>query len=194
LHDAQAQWANGEIKGSANVAFSETPKYEIAATFDRVALVQLPWLAKLSDRLAGTVAGSVQLHAEGIGREPLLGSLSGKGEIRLARVELRGWDLAETMAQGEWKQGISRWTSGEGTFHLSDGGFDLNGLRLTSLSDELSLKGSVSFAADADLTAESRSVGRNAHGNPTTRFLQISGPLTGPRVSLEKTGAQQPGD
>ncbi len=194
LKEAQAQWADGELKGSATVTFSQKPQYEIQATFDRIALSQLPWLTKFSDRLSGSVAGNIQLLAEGIGRGPLLSSLSGKGEMRMAKVELRGWDLAGTMAQGEWKLGASRWTSGTGTFHLSDGGFDLNSLRLTSTSDELSLKGSVSFAEDADLTAESRTLGRNTRNTPTLHFLQISGPLTEPKVSLEKTGAQQPGD
>lgn len=194
LKDARAQWADGEISGSADVAFSAKPTYEVDAEFDRIALGQLPWLARFSDRLAGTASGDLHLHAEGIGREPLLASLSGKGEIRLSQVELRGWDLAGTLAQGEWKQGVSRWASGTGTFHLSDGGLDLNTLRLTSSSDELSLKGSVSFSDDADLIAESHLFGRNARVARTPRFLQISGPLTGPKVSLEKAGAQQPGD
>lgn len=194
LRNAQAQWAGGEIRGSAEAAFSAKPRYDVSTTFERVSLVQLPWLTSLSDRLTGTAAGSFQLRADGIGREPLLESLSGKGEIRLNRVELRGWDLAGTMADGEWKQGISRWASGAGTFHLSDGGFDLNSLRLISPSEEFSMKGSVSFSQDTDLTAESRLIGNSSRINSAQRFLQISGPLAEPRVSLQKAGVQQPGD
>ena len=98
------------------------------------------------------------------------------------------------MALGEWKTGTSRWTAGSGTFHLSDGGFDLNSLRLASPAGEFLLKGSVSFSEDADLTAESHLTGRNARAENTVRFMQISGPLAGPKVSLEKATAQQPGD
>jgi hypothetical protein len=52
----------------------------------------------------------------------------------------------------------------------------------------------VSFSEDTDLTAESRAIGRNAKPPNVTRFMQISGPLAEPKVSLEKTTAQQPGD
>jgi hypothetical protein len=98
------------------------------------------------------------------------------------------------MAQGEWKAGISRWPSGTGTFHISDGGFELNALRLASASEEFFLKGSVSFSQDADLTAESHAMGHAARPENAIRFLTISGPLTEPKVSLEKVTAQQPGD
>jgi len=194
MRSVQAEWSGGEVKGAIEAAFSAKPSYEIAATFDRVSLAQTPWLSPLSEHLAGVASGSLQLRAAGIGREALLSTLAGKGEFRLANVELRGWDLAGTMALGEWKTGTSRWMSGAGTFHLSDGGFDLNNLRLASPSGEFLLKGSVSFSEDTDLTAESHATGRGGRGESTVRFLQISGPLAEPKVSLEKATAQQPGD
>jgi len=67
-------------------------------------------------------------------------------------------------------------------------------LRLTSAANEFMLKGSVSFAEQTDLTAECHATGRNTRAESAVRFLQISGPLTGPKVSLEKVTAQQPGD
>ena len=194
LRNVQAQWSGGEVRGTVEAAFSANPRYEITASFERVLIVQTPWLARLSDRLAGTASGALELRATGIGRDALLGSLAGKGELRLANVELRGWDIAGTMAIGEWKTGTSRWTAGQGTFHLSDGGFDLNGLRLASASGEFLLKGSVSFSEDTDMTAESHATGRKQLTDGAVRFLQISGPLTEPKVSLEKATAQQPGD
>jgi hypothetical protein len=194
LRNVQAQWSGGEVRGTLDAAFSAKPHYEISAAFERLSIVQMPWLTSLADRLAGTANGNLELHANGIGRDELLGSLTGKGELRLANVELHGWDIAGTMALGEWKTGTSRWTAGAGTFHLGDGGFDLNGLRLTSPSGEFLLKGSVSFSEEADLTAESHAAGRKARPESTVRFLQISGPLAEPKVSLEKATAQQPGD
>jgi uncharacterized protein involved in outer membrane biogenesis len=194
LRNIQAQWAGGQVTGSMSAALSAKPIYEVDAAFDRVAIAQTPWLASLSERLTGTAAGKLQIKAAGIGRDALLGSLSGKGELRLANVELRGWDLAGTMAQGEWKTGTSRWPAGSGTFHISDAGFDLNHLRLASSSGDFLLKGSVSFAQDADLTAESQVTGRGSRAENTVRFMQISGKLGEPKVSLERSAAQQPGD
>jgi hypothetical protein len=194
VENAQAQWSGGSAQGSMMATLSSIPAYDVAATFSRVSLAQTPWLAHLADHLAGVAEGRLDLRATGIGREALLKSLTGKGELRLSKVELRGWDLAGTMAQGEWKTGVSRWSSGAGTFHISDGGFDLNALRLASASEEFLLKGSVSFSQDADLTAESHATGRTAHAQTVIRFLTISGPLTEPKVSLEKATAQQPGD
>ena len=194
VENAQAQWSGGSAQGRVIANLSSSPTYDVAATFNRVSLTQTPWLAHLADHLAGLADGRLDLRATGIGREALLKSLTGKGELRLSKVELRGWDLAGTMAQGEWKTGVSRWSSGAGTFHIGDGGFDLNALRLASASEEFLLKGSVSFSQDADLTAESHLTGRAAHPQAVIRFLTISGPLTEPKVSLEKATAQQPGD
>jgi hypothetical protein len=194
LRFVQAQWSGGEVRGNFEAAFSAKPRYEIAASFERIEIGQTPWLTRLSDHLAGTASGTLELRAEGIGRESLLGSLEGKGELRLANVELRGWDVAGTMAVGEWRPGTSRWVAGSGMFHLSDSGFDLNSLRLAAPSGEFLMKGSVSFSEDTDLTAESHPAGHNARAENTVRFLQISGPLAQPKVSLEKATAQQPGD
>lgn len=194
LRDVRARWSGGEVTGTAQAEFSAKPRYSINAGLEKIAIAQTPWLARASDRLAGTASGSVEIHAEGIGRDALIASLAGKGELRIANVELRGWDLPATMAVGEWTTGNSRWAAGAATFHVSNGGFDLNSLRLTSPSGEFLLKGSVSFSEDADMTAESHVTGRKAAPQNTVRFLQISGPLSEPRVSLEKATAQQPGD
>ena len=194
LENAQTQWSGGTAQGRVTATLRNNPAYDVVATFNRISLAQTPWLAHLADHLAGTAEGRLELRATGIGREALLKSLQGKGELRLSKVELRGWDLPGTMAQGVWKTGVSRWASGAGTFHISDGGFDLNALRLASPSEEFLLKGSVSFSQDADLTAESHQTGPTAHPETVIRFLTISGPLTEPKVSLEKATAQQPGD
>lgn len=194
LENAQAQWAGGAAQGRMAATLTASPVYDVSAAFDHVSLAQTPWLRHLGDHLIGSANGRVELRASGIGREALLKSLSGKGDLRLGKVELRGWDIAGTMADGEWRTGTSRWASGIGTFHISDGGFELNALRLASPSEEFFLKGSVSFAQDADLTAESHAVGHSARSENAIRFMTISGPLTEPKVSLEKATAQQPGD
>jgi len=192
--NAQAQWSGGTVQGTVVALLSSSPAYDVTASFARVSLTQTPWLTQLADHVAGTAEGSLELRTGGIGREALVKNLTGKGQLLLNKIELRGWDLPGTMAQGEWKTGVSRWASGSGSFHIGDGEFELNALRLASNSDEFLLKGSVSFSEDADLTAESHATGRAARQPAAIRFLTISGPLTGPRVSLEKATAQQPGD
>jgi hypothetical protein len=194
MKGVDAKWSGGDVSGAADAVFSARPSYQISALFDRISLAQTPWLAQVADHLTGTASGFVQLHTAGIGREALFGNLAGRGDLQLAKIELRGWDVAGTMALGEWKPGTSRWTAGTGTFHLSGGGFDVNSLRLVSTSDEFLLKGSVSFSEETDLTAESHATGRGVRTESTIRFMQISGPINGPRVSLEKATAQQPGD
>ena len=194
VENVRAQWSGGTAQGGVVAQLSSSPSYEVSGSFAGVSLSQTPWLAQLADHVAGTAEGSLELRTKGIGREALIKSLSGKGELRLNRIELRGWDLPGTMAEGEWKTGISRWASGSGTFHIGDGEFELNALRLASNFDEFLLKGSVSFSEDTDLTAESHATGRAARQPTAIRFLTISGPLTGPRVSLEKATVQQPGD
>lgn len=194
LTRAQAQWVGGTVQGNSLAQFSASPRYEVTASFTGVSLAQTPWLARLSDRVAGIADGSIELRTSGIGREDLLKNLTGKGDLQLSGVELRGWDLAGSMEQGDWKTGVSRWASGTGTFHLNDGDFELNGLRLNGAAQEFLLKGSISFAQDADLRAESHVTGRTPRAQPSVRFMTISGPLSKPRISLEKETAQQPGD
>ena len=194
LSQVQAQWSGGTVQGSTVATFSANPKYEVTASFSGVSLAQTPWLARVTDRVVGMADGNIELRAAGIGREDLLKNLTGKGELRLSKIELRGWDLAGSMEQGEWRAGVSRWATGSGTFHLNDGDFELNGLKLNGVSHEFLLKGSISFAQNADLRAESHTTGRTARSQVSDRFMTISGPLNNPKFSLERATAQQPGD
>jgi hypothetical protein len=100
LRNVQAQWSGGEVRGTFEAAFSANPRYEIAASFERVLIVQTPWLARLSDRLAGTASGALELRATGIGRDALLGSLRVK-----ANCAWRMWNCAvgHCRNDGHWR-------------------------------------------------------------------------------------------
>ncbi len=69
---------------------------------------------------------------------------------------------------------------------------------LESGAERTSLQGTVSFARDADLTIETANAGkrrgRTIGVNDGGRVLKISGPLDGPRVSIEKVAARLPAD
>src|SRR5262249_33302463 len=104
-------------------------------------------------------------------------------------------DVQASFAAGAPHAGASRWSDGDGFFHVSDRSLEVNHLRLRAPQQEISLKGSVSFGRQADLTLES-AAGNNGktktHG--PERVMQISGPLEGPKVAIQTVSAQQPGD
>lgn len=195
LRQAEAQWVGGSLHARMLAEFSPQPKYELAAQFDRVNLAQIPLAGKLADRVSGTASGSIQLKTAGVGREALLQKLAGEGTLQLHAVEFRGWDVAASLTSGLPRSGASRWTSGEGMFHIADQSLELNALRLAAPREQLLLKGSVSFRREADLTLEATGGDpRRGKISQANHILNIAGPLDGPRVSLIDRIAQQPGD
>ena len=50
---------------------------------------------------------------------------------------------------------VYSWTDGDGVFHVSARSVEVNYLQLRALQEEISLKGSVSFGREADLTLDS---------------------------------------
>lgn len=79
-------------------------------------------------------------------------------------------------------------------------GITVEGLTLESGQVQTSLQGTVSFARVADLTLETSSLmggkkrGRAAEFAESGHVLKISGPLDGPRVSVEKAAPHFPAD
>ena len=195
LHDCQAQWAGGTLQGSLDAAFDARPVYDLKLQAAGLNLAQVPLAGKVAERMAGTLGGTLELKTEGVGREALLDKLKGEGRIQLKRVEFRGWDLQASFASGSPHAGASHWPEGDGFFHVSDRSLEVNHLRLRAPQQEISLKGSVSFGRQADLTLESASGNSGKARTPgPERVMQISGPLEGPKVAIQTVSAQQPGD
>jgi hypothetical protein len=195
LNDARAQWAGGMLQGSLAASFEAKPAYEVKIQASGLNLAQVPFAGKVADRMAGTLGGTLELKTDGIGREVLLDKLKGEGRIQLKKVEFRGWDLQASFASGAPHVGASRWAEGDGFFHVSDRSLEVNHLLLRAPQQEISLKGSVSFGRQADLTLETAgaNIGKNKTPGPE-RVMQISGPLEGPKVAIQTVSAQQPGD
>ena len=198
IRDADAQWAGGTVHGQMNAAFAPIPKYDVRARLDRVNLAQLPASGQFMERLAGSASGTVHFVTDGVGRDELIRQLAGGGELQFNNVEFRGWDVGASVADGAPHTGTSRWTTGEGTFTMRNLAVTVDNLTLESGRQQTSLQGTVSFARDANLTVETLSAGmrrgRTIGVNETGHILKISGPLDGPRVSLEKAAARQPAD
>ena len=198
VHEADAKWAGGMVHAQVQAAFAPQPHYEVAARLDRVNLAEIPTASKFIERLAGFASGTVHLETHGVGRDELLQTLAGGGEIQLKNVAFRGWDVNASLADGQPQTGTSRWTSGSGAFTMRNRGIEVPDLRLEAGRQEISLQGSVSFTRDADLTvqaavAEPRA-GRAVRTALAGHVLKILGPLDAPRVSVEKATVRQPAD
>ncbi|HKN76833.1 MAG TPA: AsmA family protein [Candidatus Acidoferrum sp.] len=198
VREADAQWAGGTVHAQVHAKFAPLPKYEVTAKLDRVNLAEIPAPGRFTERLAGLASGTVHVETEGVGRDELLQKLAGGGEVQLKNTEFRGWDVSASVADGAPHTGTSRWTSGEGTFTMRNRGITVENLALESGGEKTSLQGTVSFARDADLTIETLSAGKRRGRiigvNEAGHVLKISGPLDGPRVSVEKVAAHQPAD
>ncbi len=193
LQNCQTQWAGGTLQGDIAATFDAMPVYDLNLKAAGINLAQFTLGGKFSERIAGTLGGSLSLKTEGVGRDALLEKLAGEGRIQLKKVEFRGWDVHTTMAAGAPHAGASKWTDGEGVFHVGGRSIEVNHLLLRAPQEEVSLKGSISFGRETDLTLGSAPTSK-VKSPHVERVLQISGPLDGPKVAIQTVPAQQPGD
>ena len=190
VQESTAEWAGGRVRAKINASFLPHPDYEVSADLDRVSLAKLPGTGRLADRLNGSASGSLQLRTTGVGREELLKNLDGNGVMNLKKVELRGWDLPASVADGATRVGNSRWPAGECAFLIRNRSVVLQWLQLNDPHEQTSVEGTLSFSSDAELsvstqphdTAKVQPKKTSAKGH----VLKISGPLDGLRVTVEK--------
>jgi hypothetical protein len=198
VREASAEWAGGKVRAKIDARFLPRPTYDVSAELDRVNLAQLPGTGRVAERLAGTAAGTLRLKTEGVGRDELLGKLVGRGDFHLSKVEFRGWDVNASVADGAAHKGVSRWVAGEGAFRLKDRGILLEELKLDGGKEWTLVNGTLSFGSNADLAIETASA-RKSKDRKTMdpgigHVLKISGPLDGPKISVEKATTRQPAD
>jgi len=195
LQDAQAEWAGGQVRAKINASFLPRPRYDITADLDRVDLAKLPGTGRLAGRLGGAASGKLDLKTGGVGREELLRNLDGHGVMNLKKVELRGWDLPASLADGATRSGTSRWPAGECGFLIRDRSVVVQWLELNAPFEQTSVQGTLSFSSDADLSITTRAAQttKAPWKKPADKehVLKISGPLDGPHVTVEKPPEQQ---
>jgi hypothetical protein len=198
VREAQAEWAGGKVQAKINAKFLPHPAYEIAAKLERVNLGELPGAGPNAERLGGAATGNLQVKTEGVGRDELLKKLAGHGEFHLSKVEFRGWDVNASVADGAAHAGVSRWATGECSLRLQDSSILLDDFRLDGGKQLTLVNGTLSFGRNAELAIET--TGARKSKDPRTiesgtgHILKISGPLYGPKVSVEKAGVRQPAD
>ena len=192
VRDAEAQWAGGTIRGGLEVVFSPHPKYEMHGDFANLNLAQLPWSPRWSERWTGVANGTIHLSTTGVGRDELLKQLTGGGEVKLSKVEFRGWDVELSTLSGGPSAGASRWSSGEGEFQLVDQQVRLDDFRLDAPHQRTQLAGTISFGMDGNLTFTPKP--RPAAGTRTVseaRELRVTGQLENPAVAVAPAGSEQ---
>jgi hypothetical protein len=198
VREAQAEWAGGKVQAKINAKFLPRPVYEIAAKLERVNLAQLPGAGRNAERVGGVASGSLRLKTEGVGRDELLGKLAGSGEFHLNMVEFRGWDVNASVADGAAHTGVSRWATGECSLRLQDSSIFLEDFRLDGGKQLTLVNGTLSFARNAELAIETTSARKSKNPKASDygsgHVFKISGPLDGPKVSVEKSGVRQPAD
>lgn len=195
VRESDAEWAGGRVRAKINASFLPRPVYEVSADLDRVSLAKLPGTGRLADRLNGSASGSLQLKTTGVGREELLKNLDGSGVVNLRKVELRGWDLPASVADGATRAGVSRWPAGECAFLIRNRSVVLQWLQLNDPREQTSVEGTLSFGSDAELSVstQARGVAKVQPKKTAAKghVLKISGPLDGLRVTVEKTPEPQ---
>jgi hypothetical protein len=191
VRESTAEWAGGRVHARVNASFLPHPVYEVSADLDRVSLAKLPGTGRLADRLNGSASGSLQLKATGVGREELLKNVDGSGVVNLRKVELRGWDLPASVADGATRAGVSRWPAGECAFLIRNRSVVLQWLQLNDPREQTSVEGTLSFGADAELSVstQARHAAKVQPQKTVAKghVLKISGPLDGLHVTVEKT-------
>ena len=185
VRDAEAQWAGGTVHGGMEALFSPLPKYEVDAQIENVNMAQLPWPPRWAERWSGLASGRIHLTTAGVGREELLKQLTGGGNLKLNKVEFRGWDVELSAESGGPSAGASRWASGEGDFQLSEQKLTLDGFRLEAPHQSTRLAGTISFGMDGNLTFAPRPrVTSGTHTISQARELRFSGQLENPTVAV----------
>ena len=185
LQDAGAEWAGGSVHGGLEAQFSAVPQYKMDAEVERVGLAQLPWPPRWAERWSGIASGKMNLSMSGVGREELLKQLAGRGEIKLEKIEFRGWDVETSAELGTLRTGASRWTSGEGKFEIGERQIRFEGIQLEAARAKTRLDGTIGFDLDGNFTFAPGGRGkRGAHPMLAARELRVSGPLETPTVAL----------
>jgi hypothetical protein len=190
VREAEAQWAGGSVRGGMQALFSPVPKYEVAAEVERVDLAQLPWPPRWAERWSGLASGKIHLTTSGVGKEELLKQLAGGGEVKLKKIEFRGWDVESSVEAGTPRTGASRWTSGEGEFEVGEQKLRLDAIRLEAPHARSELAGTIGFDMNGNLTfAPGARDKPGTHAIPAARELRVSGPLENPTVVVQPVSA-----
>ncbi len=191
---ADAKWDGGKVHASALATFLPRPVYEVTADAERLNIDELTADSAMAGQFGGFASAHWRLTARGVGRDELLDTLAGSGDVQLHNAEFRGWDVGAMLAEGEAQSGLSKWPDGEGRFAIADRKIVVPELRLDRNRSTDLVRGTVTFAQQVNLVLqidEGRLHMASAAGRKLTK-LKISGPMKALQFSIEQGANSRP--
>jgi hypothetical protein len=117
--------------------------------------------------------------------------LSGQGDVKLSKIELRGWDVRASTESGEARAGTSRWTSGEGKFEIGEQEVRFEAIQLDGPQARTQLSGTLGFDMNGRVTfLPGGDVKRGTKAAQVSRGLSLSGPLETPKAAVQTVSTE----
>lgn len=161
LTAARAQMYGGSVTGKFLADLHGVPRYSADVKFASVDLADLappaaaqPSAGNQAVSFSGLASGDMSIRAEGTDRASLVASLSCHGSWKIRDPEIRGINLADSLADGTAKPGASAFRSSSAQFSCANGRVRIASLSLGSVNQEFDVSGSVDFARHADLRVQ----------------------------------------
>jgi hypothetical protein len=149
---AKGESYGGSLEGSLDATLGAIPSYRAHIDYARVDLVAISsGSPSLADLFAGSAAGGLTLVFRGSDRADLISSLECRGNVRISELQLRNFNLLDSLQQGELRPGVSSFSQASTGFACHDGKIALQNLAFVSPGQEIDGSGSVDFARNLDL-------------------------------------------
>ena len=192
----QAQLYGGTVSGSLEAILTAIPAYRFTG---RVDSANAAAIAAESDSLArhisGSLSGSMEFSAHGVGRTQLFDSLEARGKFALSRAGIEGLNLkGDSPAAGP---DSGRFTLIQAGITLARREIDLQNLVLSAGAENYEGSGRMDFSRHLNLDLHPLNASMAAATSVTTRIsapatpsilrrIQVTGLLEAPHVSIQE--------
>jgi hypothetical protein len=147
VRKVSAGFFGGKAAGTFDARLLAEPSYHFQGRFDRVNLALLgDTMPSLTERIAGTASGVLTLSAHGVGRENLVRSIEGGGQVDARNVELSDLDFARLIAGDNRDSPPGRFASAQGNFHVAGEGIEVSDFVFDNPQGRFQAEGRVDFS------------------------------------------------
>jgi len=191
ISDLSATVDGGTVTGGLLAKLTADPTYQLHAAFTGLNAAEIAQIsAPLRGRLAGLLSGDVKFSLHGIGRENLLNSMMGAGQVTASHGAIRDLDVAAPDASVSPAAMNGQFSSMSADFSVASRVIKLERISLQNGGETLEGSGTADFerALRIELRprAQATSV-KSAGTNPGGRLLHVTGFLESPHVSSAQT-------
>lgn len=195
LTNGRAEFYGGTLEGALRAELGAVPSYNIHANFSRVNLAMLDAArAAFEGRFGGVASGEASFTATGIGREALSRSLECRGRVQANELEMRGWNLEDSLREGAWREGKTEVAQAEAAFSCASGKVSFTNLRLRGPKAEYVSAGSVDYDRNLDLRLQRVKPDDPGLDTPEGEYPEVSyhlfGPLFSPQITPQTAAAR----